>query len=85
MEQVGGSQACCAISRALLVHQQRKRDTRLFAKRAGIGLVSEPNRGQARALLQESLFVIAQLRDILTAEDSSVMAQEDDDRGVLFP
>jgi hypothetical protein len=31
------------------------------------------------------LFVFAQLRDMLAAEDSSIVPQENDDRGFAFP
>ena len=33
----------------------------------------------------EGLLVIAQLRDVLAAEDSAVVAKEDEDDGILFP
>jgi hypothetical protein len=33
----------------------------------------------------EGLLVFAQLRDVLAAEDSAVVAEEDDDGGIRFP
>jgi hypothetical protein len=33
----------------------------------------------------EGLLVFAQLRDVLAAEDSAVVAEEDEDGGIVFP
>jgi hypothetical protein len=35
--------------------------------------------------LAEGLLVFAQLRDVLSAEDSTVVAKENEDGGIIFP
>ena len=47
--------------------------------------VAEPDRCQRGAGLLDLGFMLAQLRDILTAEDSTVMSQEDHDSGIPLP
>ena len=48
-------------------------------------LVPKPDGGQSDTLLKEFLFVIAQLRDVLAAEDSAVVAKEHNHRGPAGP
>ena len=36
-------------------------------------------------LIAESLLVFAQLRDMLSTEDSTVVAKENEDGGIVFP
>ena len=47
--------------------------------------VAQPDGSQARALLLEFRFVRAQLRDVLAAEHSAVMADEDHNCGSISP
>ena len=70
---------------AVVVHEQRERDSGLLAEGAGVARVAETDGGQSRTGPAEFVFVVAQLRDVVTAEDSAVMAQEDDDRRSLGP
>ena len=41
--------------------------------------VTEPDGGQTRTLVPECLLVLAQLRDVLAAEYSTVVAEKDED------
>ena len=68
---------------AFFVHQQRKADAGFVAEGAGIGAIAKPDRGQPSSAFSKRLFVRAQLRDVLTAENSTVMPQEDDHRRLL--
>ena len=67
------------------VNQQWEGNAGLFAKQARIIHVAQPDRGQRGASLFEFALVLAQLRDMLAAEDSSVMAQKDHNRRTVLP
>ena len=56
-----------------------------LAKHAGVVHVAESNRRQRSARLLKRILVLAQLRDMLAAEDSPVVPEEDHDRGVPLP
>ena len=47
--------------------------------------VAEPDRCQRGAGLLDLVLMLAQLRDILAAEDSTVVSQEDHDSGIPLP
>jgi hypothetical protein len=79
------AQAGHAISLATLVDKQRKRDGSVFAEHARVVLVAESNGRETRTLLPECRFVFAQLRDVLAAEYSTVMPQEDKHGGAFCP
>ena len=68
-----------------VVNQERKGDSTFSAEGLRVVQVSEPDGGQARAFLLESPFMIAQLRDVLAAEDSTVVAKEHNHRGPAGP
>lgn len=55
------------------IDQQRKRDLALLSKQAGIIQVTQPNSGQRCSQRPKLVFVVAQLRDMLAAEDSSIV------------
>ncbi len=85
MEQGSVLQARGAIGFAVLVDQERECDACLLAEETGVVAVSEPDGGQMRPLRQEYLLVFAQLRDVLTTEDSAVVAEKDEDCGAVGP
>ena len=76
MEQVGGLQFRRAVGLAQFINQQRKPDSGFFTENACVVAIAQPNRRQCRAFLAKLLFVFAQLRDVFAAENSAVMAQE---------
>src|SRR5207247_2258094 len=78
VEERGAPQAGGAVGQALLVHQQREGDPCLLAEGARVGAVPEPHRGEPRPGRAKLVLVRAQLRDVLAAEDSAVVAQEDE-------
>ena len=47
--------------------------------------VAETDGGEGGVFSAEGLLVFAQLRDVLAAEDSAVVAKEDEDGGIGFP
>jgi hypothetical protein len=73
------------IGLALFINEQREGDARFFTKSAGVDTIAKPHGGQSCAALPEGLLVGAQLRDVLAAEDSAIMAQEDNHRGLAEP
>jgi len=67
------------------VNQEGKHDTGLLAKEAGIIQVAQADGRQCGSRFLELVFVLAQLRDVLAAEDSTVVAQEHDDAWACLP
>jgi len=85
MHQVRRLEAGRAIREPIRIYQQRKRDTGLLAKEAGVAGVAKTDSGEIGALGPEFIFMVAQLRNMLAAKDSTVMAEEDDNGGSTFP
>ena len=74
-----------AIRKPLLVDQERKSDAGFVAKKTGIIPIAETDSGEHGSLLAERWFMFAQLRDVLAAEDSSVVAEENNHGRLPFP
>lgn len=85
MQQVGFFEFDSAIGFTLVIDQQGKGDAGLFAKVASVTDIAQADRDKLCAFLLELLLVFAQLRDVLTAEDSTPVSQENNDRGPLRP
>jgi len=73
-----GAQAQGLVGFPFFVNEQGKLDLGVFAKMAGVGGVAQADRDKLRASLFEIALSLAQLRDMLTAEDSAVVAQKND-------
>ena len=85
VEQVPGFQFRGFVSGPLGIDQQRERDAGLLAKQAGVVHVAQADGSQRGSGLFELVLVFAQLRDMLAAEDSAVVAQEDNHGGIPLP
>lgn len=85
MKEIGGLQLHGAIGLPLFIDQKRKSDAGLFAKLAGIDPVSQPDRSECCTFVAKSLYVFAQLRGMLAAKDSSIVAQKNNDSRLLVP
>ena len=85
MQQIGGAQVGDGISLAMLVNQQRKSDARFFAENPRIVAVAQADGGEGSALIQEGLLVFAQLRDVLAAKNSAIVAKKNDDGRLILP
>lgn len=85
MKQVGFLEAHGLICLALVINEKREGDAGLLAEVAGITHIAQTDGGQTSAFPAKFLFKFAQLRDVLPAEDSTVMAKKDDDRGCITP
>jgi hypothetical protein len=85
MEQGSMAQAHSFIRCALVVNQERELDAAFFSEEAGILGVSQADHGQPRTLLLELFFKFAQLRDMLSAEDSAIMPKKNHHRRPALP
>jgi hypothetical protein len=76
MQKVRGLQFHRAISLARFVNQKRKGDACFFAKHSRVIAVAQSNRSTRGSFVLERSFVFAQLRDVLSAKDSAVVAEK---------
>lgn len=77
VQQRSVAQANGFIGFTLVVDQERKLDAGFFAEEFGITGVAQADNGQMRAFLLKLSFKFAQLRDVLSAENSTVVTEED--------
>lgn len=85
VEQGSVAQANGFIGFALVIDQKRELDSSFLAEELGIARIPQSNHGQMRAFLLELGFKFAQLRDVLSAEDSTVVPKEDHNGRSRFP
>jgi len=85
VQKVGATQTGNAVRLALLIDQEREPNARVLPELARVIRVAESDGRQLGAPLAESLLVFAQLRDVLAAEDSTVVAQENYHRRLPLP
>ena len=74
-----------SVGNALIIHEQREIDARLLTKLSGISGIAHTHRGKLRTGCFELAFVFAQLRDVLAAEDSSVVTKKNEYCWMLLP
>src|ERR1019366_1535001 len=77
VQKVRVAQTGGAAGLAFLVDQEGERNASILPELARVVCVAESDGCQVGAPLAEGLLVFAQLRDMLAAEDSTVVAQED--------
>ena len=85
VENIGAAQARGPVSQPVLVYQKREIDAGLFPKEPRVGPITQPYCGQIRTPLPERLLPFAQLRDMLPAEESPIVPEEDHDGRLAFP
>jgi len=85
VQQIRGGQVGDDVCLALFVDQQREIDARLLAENAGVVAVAKADGGERSAFVQKGLLVFAQLRDVLAAENSSIVAQKNDHGSLALP
>jgi hypothetical protein len=76
VEQVRAFELHDGIGFTFFVNEQREGDACFLAKSAGVSAIAKSNGGQPGTAIVEGLFVGAQLRDMLAAKNSTVVAQE---------
>jgi len=85
MHQTGRPEPSGSIGFPPLVDQEREGDAGVVAKRPRVQAISESDRRQHCTFFAEHLLVVTQLRDVLTAEDSPIVAQEHQHRRSAGP
>jgi hypothetical protein len=85
MKNVGGFEAGDFVSLAVLVDEQGEVDAGFLLEEAGVVGIAKADGGEGGVFRAEGLLVFAQLRDVLAAEDSAVVAQKNEDGGIRFP
>jgi hypothetical protein len=77
VEQGSVAQPHSLICFSLVIDKERKLDTGFLAEKFGVAGVAQANHSQMSAFTFELGFKFAQLRDVLSAENSTVMSKED--------
>jgi hypothetical protein len=77
MEQGSMSQPNSFIGLAFVIDEERELDAGFLAEESGITGIAQANDSQMSAFTFELGFKFAQLRDVLSAEDSTVMTKKD--------
>jgi hypothetical protein len=85
MQKVCRAESGGTVGAALFIDQQGERDAGFLAEDARVMTISQSDGGQAGSLVSEGLLAFAQLRDVLAAEDSSIVPKEDDYGGGRSP
>jgi hypothetical protein len=85
VEEIGDAQSGGAVGGAFFIDKQGKRDPGLFAKEAGVDPVAQADGDDAGSLAAEFGLLLAQLRDVLAAENSSIVPQKGHDRRHFRP
>lgn len=85
MKQVSALQFGSAVGGALRINQKRKRDAGLFAEETRVAEIAHADRREIRSTRIDFGLMLAQLRDVLAAENSSVVAKKDDHRRAVGP
>ena len=85
MQQVGRSESCHSIRLPPLVDQQGKCDSRLLAEHPRIMAVPQADRRQRCSFCTEGRLVFAQLRDVFTAKESTVVPEKNQHRRLFGP
>jgi hypothetical protein len=70
---------------AVGIDEQRKSNTGCFSKLAGIVHIAQANSRERGSGLLEFALVLAQLRDVLAAENSTIVPQEHNHSGIALP
>ena len=85
MQDRSRSQFCGTIRLPLLVYQQRKVDSGLLAEASRVLQIPQTNSSELRSSGCKFLLMFAQLRDMLAAEYSAIVAEKNNDCGSIGP
>ena len=85
MQQVGFPQPNSAVSTALLIDEEREPDSGFLPENTRVVAISQPYGSQVRSFLFELVLMFTQLRDVLAAKKSAIVAKKDDDGRSTFP
>jgi hypothetical protein len=85
VEEVGYAKVGDFVGLAVGVDEEGKVDAGFLPEEAGVAGVAKTDGGEGRVFGAKGWLVFAQLRDVLAAEDSAVVAEKCEDDGVRFP
>jgi hypothetical protein len=85
VEQGSVAQPHSLICLAFVIDEKRELDTRFLAEKPGIARIAQADNSQMSAFPLELGFKFAQLRDMLSAEDSTVVPKKDHHGRSAFP
>jgi len=85
VEKVGFAEIGEFVGLAVGVDEEGEVDFGFFLEEAGVAGVTEADGGKGGVLFAKGRLVFAQLRDVFAAEDSAVVAEEDENGGIGFP
>jgi hypothetical protein len=85
VKHIGDGQVGELVGLALFVDEQGEVDSRFFLENTRIVAVPEADGGKGSTFVDEGLLVFAQLRDVLAAKNSSIVAKKNNDRRLAFP
>ena len=85
VKHIGDAQVSEFVGLALFIDEQGKVDSRFFSENARIVAVPKADGCEGSTFVEEGLLVFAQLRDVLTAKNSSIVAKKNDDCRLALP
>ena len=85
VKHIGYAQVCDFVGLAPFIDQQGKIDSRFFAENTRIVAVAKADGCKRSAFVEEGLLVFAQLRDVLSAKNSPIVAEKNDNGGSALP
>lgn len=85
VKQVADAQVGDGIGLAMFVDKQGKVDSRFFLENTGIMAVAKADGREGSPFVEKRLLLFAQLRDVLTAKNSSIVAKKNEDRRLALP
>ncbi len=85
MQKAAGLKLCRPVSNSLLIHQQRKSNPTLFPEELCVSRIAQPYRRKLSPRIGEITLMLAQLRDVLTAENSPIMTKKNEHRRTPLP
>jgi hypothetical protein len=85
VKQIGAAQSGSTICLAFLINEQRKRDAGFFPEEPGVVPIAEADGRDADSSAIQLGLVFAQLRDVLSAEDSAIVPEKGHDRRRFSP
>jgi hypothetical protein len=85
VEGVGYAEVSDFVGLAMFVDEQGEADFGFLLEDAGVVGIAQADGREGGTFFAEGLLVFAQLRDVLAAKDSAVVAKEDEDSGIVFP
>ena len=85
VEEVGFAEVGELVGLAVGVDEEGEVDAGFFLEETGVASVAEADGGEGAVFGLEGRLVFAQLRDVLAAENSAVVAEENEDDGMRLP